>query len=103
MLPDVMSPMFAGLPGVFANVTLCAGVVPCHAQLTAVPLAIVTVFGLNALAGPTFTVVTVVAVVVNVSAGAPVKRAAVADAVWSPVPLPRLRWALALPFVPVTF
>ena len=49
---------------------LCAGVVPCHSQFTAVPAAMVTVLGVNTLAGPTCTVVTVVAVVVNVTAPA---------------------------------
>src|SRR3954466_2532660 len=102
MLPDVMSPMFAGLPGVFANVTLCAEVVPTHAQFTAVPFVMVTAFGVNELSA-TFTVVTVVAVVVNVTDGVPPRPLAVAVAVWSPVPAPSVRWALALPFVPVTF
>jgi len=101
-LPDVLSGMGGGAPPV-EKVTLCGAVVPCHSQFTAAFRAIVTAFGVKVLAGPTCTVVTAVAVVVNVTVGEVGRAAAVAVAVCGPSTPLSVRWALALPFACVVF
>ena len=100
-LPDIMLPMFVGAPPVL-NVTLCAEVVPCHAQVTVVLRGTVIDWGEKKLLS-TPTVVTTAAVVVNVTLGDRGNPVAVAVAVWAPVPDPRVRTAVALPFACVVF
>src|SRR5258705_8335341 len=91
-LPDVRSGMFAGAPP--ENVTLCVSE-PFHSQVMVVLRGTLIVEGVNELSATRTVVTTAAAVLVNVTEGELGNPAAVAVAVWSPKPDPRVRAALA--------
>ena len=95
-LPEVRLAMFDGAPATPSKVTLCTEVGPApQSNVTTVFRGTEMESGVKLLF-LTCTVVTIAAVVSNVSAGAPGNAAAVAVAVCTPNPAPSVREALAL-------